>query len=104
MKAADYVFKQQVINTVANVIQLYWNLVYFNDNLDVKRRAVAVSQKLYDDNKKQVEVGTLAPISVVQAEAEVASDQQAVVQAAPLAAVALLGMYGATMARCLAPR
>jgi outer membrane protein TolC len=81
LKAADYVFKQQVINTVANVIQLYWNLVYFNDNLDVKRRAVAVSQKLYEDNKKQVEVGTLAPISVVQAEAEVASDEQAVVQA-----------------------
>jgi outer membrane protein len=81
LKAADYVFKQQVINTVANVIQLYWNLVYFNDNLDVKRRAQGVSQKLYDDNKKQVEVGTLAPISVVQAEAEVAADQQAVVQA-----------------------
>ncbi len=81
LKAADYVFKQQVINTVANTIQLYWNLVYFNDNLDVKRKAVAVSQKLYDDNRKQVEVGTLAPISVVQAEAEVASDEQAVVQA-----------------------
>jgi outer membrane protein TolC len=46
----------------------------------VKKRSVATSQKLLNDNKAQVEVGTLAPIAVVQAEAQVASDQQAVVQ------------------------
>ena len=80
LKAADLVFKQQVINVVANTIQLYWNLVYFNNDADVKRRAVAVSEKLYNDNKKQVEVGTLAPISVVQAQAQMATDQQALVQ------------------------
>jgi outer membrane protein len=80
LKAADLVFKQQVINVVANVVELYWNLVYFNNDLDVKKRSVATSQKLLNDNKAQVEVGTLAPIAVVQAEAQVASDQQAVVQ------------------------
>ena len=80
LRAADLVFKQQVINVVANVSQMYWNLVYFNNDLDVKKRAVVVSQKLYNDNKAQVEVGTLAPISVVQAEAQVASDEQLVVQ------------------------
>jgi outer membrane protein TolC len=80
MKAADLVFRQQVINVVANVTELYWNLVYFNNDLDVKRRAVSVSTKLLNDNKAQVEVGTLAPIAIVQAEAQVASDQQALVQ------------------------
>ncbi len=80
LKAADLVFKQQVINVVANVTELYWNLVYFNNDLDVKRRAVAVSEKLLNDNKAQVEVGTLAPIAIVQAEAQVAMDQQALVQ------------------------
>ncbi len=80
LKAADLVFKQQVINVVANVTELYWNLVFFNNDLDVKRRAVAVSTKLLNDNKAQVEVGTLAPIAIVQAEAQVATDQQALVQ------------------------
>jgi outer membrane protein len=80
IKAADYVFKQQVINVVANVAALYWNLVYFNNDLDVKRRAIAVSTKLLNDNKAQVDVGTLAPIAIVQADAQVASDQQALVQ------------------------
>ncbi len=79
LKAADFVFRQQVINVVANVTQMYWNLVYFNNDLDVKRRAIASSNKLLNDNKAQVEVGTLAPISIVQAEAQVASDQQAIV-------------------------
>src|SRR5581483_10885830 len=79
LKAADLVFKQQIINVVANVSELYWNLVYFNNDLDVKRRAVAVSTKLLNDNKAQVEVGTLAPIAIVQAEAQVATDEQALV-------------------------
>ena len=81
LKAADYVFRQQLLNTVANVVQLYWNLVASNQNVDVKKRALDVSQKLYDDNKKQVEIGTLAPIEIVRAEAQVASDQQALVAA-----------------------
>ena len=81
IRAADQVFRQQLTNTVANVVQLYWNLVASNRNVDVKKRALEVSQKLYDDNKKQVEIGTLAPIEIVRAEAQVASDQQALVAA-----------------------
>jgi outer membrane protein len=80
LRAADYVFKAQVSNVVTNVAALYWNLVYFNNDMDVKRRAIAVSTKLLNDNKAQVEVGTLAPIAITQAEAQVASDQQALVQ------------------------
>ncbi len=76
MQVADLVFKQQVINTVANVIGLYWDLVAYNEDVAVKRQALALAQKLYSDNKKQVEIGTLAPIEIVRAEAEVASREQ----------------------------
>ncbi|HTM14434.1 MAG TPA: TolC family protein [Bryobacteraceae bacterium] len=81
LKAADYVFRQQLINSVANVVQLYWSLVAANSTVNVNRQAVAVAQKLYDDNKKQVEIGTLAPIEVVRAEAQLATAQQALVAA-----------------------
>jgi len=81
LKAADYVFRQQLINTVANVVQLYWNLVAAISTVNVNNQAVAVAQKLYDDNKKQVEIGTLAPIEVVRAEAQLATAQQALVAA-----------------------
>jgi len=81
IRAADLVFKQQLINAVGNIVQLYWTLVAANLNVDVKAQAVAVSQKLYEDNQKQVEVGTMAPIEIARAEAQVASDQQALVTA-----------------------
>ncbi len=81
IRAADYVFRQQLINSVANVVQLYWNLVAANSTVEVRKQAVSVAQKLYDDNKKQVEIGTLAPIEVVRAEAELAAAQQALVAA-----------------------
>ncbi|HTB12358.1 MAG TPA: TolC family protein, partial [Bryobacteraceae bacterium] len=79
LKAADIVFKQQVIVTVQTVVQAYWLLVSANEDVEVKRKALALSQKLYSDNQKQVDVGSLAPIEIVRAEAEVASDEQALV-------------------------
>lgn len=76
IQVADLVFKQQVESSVSNVISLYWDLVAFNEDVAVKQQALALSRKLYDDNKKQVEIGTLAPIEIVRAEAEVASREQ----------------------------
>ena len=81
LRAADYVFRQQVINSVANVVQLYWNLVAAISTVGVRTQAVTVAQKLYDDNQKQVEIGTLAPIEVVRAEAQLATAQQDLVVA-----------------------
>ncbi len=76
LRVADLTFKMQVLNTVSYIISQYWNLVSYNEDVRVKRQALALSQKLYDDNKKQVEIGTLAPIEIIRAEAEVASRQQ----------------------------
>ncbi|MEX2264610.1 MAG: TolC family protein [Bryobacteraceae bacterium] len=73
---SDLVFKQQVIVTVSAVLNLYWDLVSFDEDVKVRRQAMALNEKLYEDNKKQVEIGTLAPIEIVRAEAEVARAQQ----------------------------
>jgi len=73
---SDLNFKQQVITTVTSVINLYWDLVSFNDDVKSKQQSLAYNERLYNDNKKQVEIGTLAPIEIVRAEAAVASSQQ----------------------------
>jgi len=73
---ADLQFRLQVITTIVSVEDLYWDLVYFLDDVKAKQEALAYNQTLYTDNKKQVEVGTLAPLEIVRAEAAVASAQQ----------------------------
>ncbi len=81
MKVADSAFRQQVINILGTILNEYWDYLSYTENVRVKEQAVAFSQKLLDDNKKQVEIGTLAPIEVVRAESELASDQQALIVA-----------------------
>ncbi len=76
VEGADLTFKQQVITTVTGIQNLYWDLVAFNDDVKAKKQALETNQKLYNDNKRQVEVGTLAPIAIVQAEAAVAASEQ----------------------------
>lgn len=76
IKVTDLQFKQQLITTVSAVLDVYWDLVAFNEDVRVKQQALAASQKLLDDNRKQVEIGTLPQIQITQAEAEVASRQQ----------------------------
>src|SRR5215471_13251610 len=56
-EVSDLQFKQQVINIVASIINLYWDLVSFNEDVKVKQQAVDLNQKLLGDNKKQVEIG-----------------------------------------------
>lgn len=75
-EVSDLTFKLQVITTVAAVMNLYWDLVAFNENVRVARDAVATATRLLEDNKRQVEVGTLAPIEVTRAEAQIALGQQ----------------------------
>ena len=75
-KIADLTFRQQVITTLTNLITAYWELVYARENVRVQQQAVAVSGKLFNDNKKQLEIGTMAPLDVIRAESQLASDQQ----------------------------
>ncbi|HYO79977.1 MAG TPA: TolC family protein [Bryobacteraceae bacterium] len=80
LKVADLTFRQQVIATVAAVVNLYSDLVSFTEDVKVRRQALSLAEKLYNDNRKQVEIGTLAPIEIVRAEAEVARAQQELTQ------------------------
>jgi outer membrane protein len=73
---ADLQFRQQVISTISSVLNLYWDLVSYLDNVKSKQEAVAYNQRLYSDNQRQVEVGVLAPISIVQAEAALSTAEQ----------------------------
>ncbi|MEQ1472796.1 MAG: TolC family protein, partial [Candidatus Acidiferrum sp.] len=75
-KIADLVFMNQAITTVTNTINAYWELVYARENVKVQQQAVSVSDKLYNDNKKQLEIGTMAPLDVTRAESEVAAGRQ----------------------------
>jgi len=75
-EVSDLTLKLQVETTVAAVMSLYWNLVAFNENVRVAKEAVAAATRLWEDNKRQVEVGTLAPIEVTRAEAQIAASQQ----------------------------
>jgi outer membrane protein TolC len=75
-KIADWAFAQQAITTVTNTINSYWELVFARDNVKVQQQAVTVAEKLYNDNKKQLEIGTMAPLDVTRAESELATDRQ----------------------------
>ncbi|GAC1618087.1 MAG: hypothetical protein PVS2B2_08890 [Candidatus Acidiferrum sp.] len=75
-KIADLAFTQQAITTVTNTITAYWELVYARENMNVQQQAVTVAEKLYNDNKKQLEIGTMAPLDVTRAESELATDRQ----------------------------
>jgi outer membrane protein len=76
IKAASSVFAQQVIAVVTQTSNDYWELVFDRQNVKVEEAAVGVSQKLWEDNKKQLEIGTMAPLDVLTAESQLATDQQ----------------------------
>jgi outer membrane protein TolC len=78
---SDVAFRLQIITTVDQIENMYWDLVYAYENVRVQQEAIAFAQKTLSDNKKQVEIGSLAPIEVVRAQNTVATDQQALTQA-----------------------
>lgn len=81
VKVGESQFAQQVITTVTQVATDYWELVYARENVKVEQVAVAADEQLYENNKKQLEIGTMAPLDVITAQSQLAADQQALVQA-----------------------
>jgi len=76
IKVTNLQFRQQVATTVSAVLNLYWDLVEFWDDVRARQRELAAAQQLLDNNRKQVEAGSLAPIEVTRAEAQVYVSQQ----------------------------
>jgi len=81
VKVGESQFEQQVMATITAVATDYWELVFARENVKVEQVAVAADQQLYENNKKQLEIGTMAPLDVITAQSQLASDQQALVQA-----------------------
>jgi len=73
---ADVAFRQQVISTVAQIQNIYWDLVSANEAVKVQERSVALAEKTVNDNQAQVDVGTMAPIEIVRAKSDLAARKQ----------------------------
>jgi outer membrane protein len=74
--AARETFRSQLLNTVANVLNLYWDLVTLNDDLKVRQRAMEQAQKVADDTRKQIELGATARVDIFAAEAQLSARRQ----------------------------
>jgi outer membrane protein len=74
---SDVAFRLQIITSVDQIENMYWDLVFAYENQRVKEESLAFSQKTLSDTKKQVEIGSLAPIEAVRAQSTVAADEQA---------------------------
>ena len=78
---SDVAFRLQVITSVDQIENLYWDLVFAYENVRVQNESLTFAQKTLSDTRKQVEIGSLAPIEVVRAQSTVAQDQQLVTTA-----------------------
>ena len=78
---SDVAFRLQVITTVNQIQNIYWDLVNAYENVKVQQDSVTLANKTLSDNQKQVEIGTLAPIEVVRARSVVATNQQSLIVA-----------------------
>jgi outer membrane protein len=79
--ASEIELRGTIATTLANVRNAYWELLFAIQALDVARGSLDLASKLVADNQARVEVGALAPLDVVQAQAEEATRQQALAQA-----------------------
>ena len=75
-RISESAFRQQIQTTVAQIQNIYWDLVNAYEDLKVKERSLALANKTLGDNRKQVEIGTLAPIEIVRAQSDAAARQQ----------------------------
>jgi outer membrane protein TolC len=80
-KVADLVFRQQVMDTVSGIARLYTDLVSLNEDVKVKQEALRLAERLYEDNKNQVDQGTQAPIEMTRANAAVSVSRQSLIVA-----------------------
>src|ERR1039458_409249 len=78
---SDVAFRLQIIDSVDQIENIYWDLVYAYENALVQNESLSFAQKTLSDTRKQVEIGSLAPIETVRAQSTVAQDQQLVTAA-----------------------
>ncbi len=75
-RISDSAFRQQILFTINQVEDIYWQLVADYQDVQAKQGALAQSTQLAADNRKQLAIGTLAPLDVLNADNGVATDTQ----------------------------
>lgn len=78
-RITDSTFRQQILSTVNQVENIYWVVVSAYEDVQAKERALEQSTRLDSDTRKQLEIGTMAPLDVVNADSNVATDKQALI-------------------------
>jgi outer membrane protein TolC len=78
---SDVQLRAVLTNTISNVRNAYWDFVFATQAVEVARQSLELASKLVQDNQTRVEIGTMAPIDVVQAQAEQATRRQSLVNA-----------------------
>jgi outer membrane protein len=78
---ADIDLQQTIATTSRNVRTAYWNLSYAIASLDVQKQSLELARESLRNNRSRVEIGTMAPIDIVEAEAEVAQREESVILA-----------------------
>ncbi len=81
LKYSEVTLRLQLMQTITTLEQAYFDLIYFRENLLVQQKAVELAERLVEENRKKLEVGTLAPLDLQSAEAQAASSRAAVIAA-----------------------
>lgn len=80
-EAADIQLQSTIVSTTRNVKNAYWDLAYNIDNLKAQQQSLDLAKRLLADNEKRVQIGTMAPIDIVEAQSEVARNEESVIVA-----------------------
>ena len=80
-EAADIQLQSTIVATTRNVKNAYWDLAYNIDNLKAQNQSLDLAKRLLADNEKRVQIGTMAPIDIVEAQSEVARNEESVIVA-----------------------
>jgi outer membrane protein len=75
------IFRTQLTQTIVQVENAYWDMAQFQENVKVAEQSLAAAQRLYEDSKRQAEVGALAPLDVVSAQSAMAASERDLVVA-----------------------
>ncbi len=78
-RITDSAFRQQILFTINQIEDIYWILVGDYEDVQAKQRALDQSTRLASDNRKQLQIGTLAPLDVLNADNQVSTDTQALI-------------------------
>ena len=81
LKVSMLQFQQQLILTTSAALNLYWDLVSFHADVNARTRELTTAQQLLENNRKQVEAGSIAPIEITRAESQLYTSQQDLVTA-----------------------